>query len=534
MGKQQELFKGINKHSKTVKPDKALFVTNTDNFRYTLAAGLFMSPKGYRSSYFEDTLNAFPGWIPLFLNSPSKAVVEKVIQEAKHLKPVIIEINLSKLSGEVKVIASDELTVCELQTGIPQKAEIILLPAPLPISMINVVYFKSSADKKTFMDDANDFINVSLDGLELRIKRQFFNRSAKSDTWPPIVGSPLEREVPLNQPLAVGGVLAMLSRFANVGNQVVRACQIAFDDDQENSPDLSHDLLLSSIHSLTREGKIELPSMAQTTMNYEDDSIHQLRTQLFLDGVNSIVAKRGLQSDMSVEELLIEYLGSISESITNPSFAAEVRELQKTLMSLADASEVNVAKELIEKHVSAMERAMLLMFLCDDCRELVDYYFGQLTETDLMFAAIMFGAREGWLDMPYEHRRGHILSNAVSYRMARLSHRIAGSQLTFGDTPPRSEAFREILGDPSNWKKHHKAIASEIAHIQGWQDCIYSKIKLGTGEYKLITKGGQVSIIAPGEIKIDLEINGEHFLNLLSASLLSYEVEKKIRESQKL
>ena len=46
-------------------PDSGLLVTNHLNLMYILAAGLVMPPAGFGDKYYRDTLECFPGWIPL-------------------------------------------------------------------------------------------------------------------------------------------------------------------------------------------------------------------------------------------------------------------------------------------------------------------------------------------------------------------------------------------------------------------------------------------------------------------------------------
>ena len=66
---------------------------------YMLAAGLVMPPAGFGEKYYRDTLESFPGWIPLFVDRAPATALESSTREARHLKPVIVRIRLSGLSG---------------------------------------------------------------------------------------------------------------------------------------------------------------------------------------------------------------------------------------------------------------------------------------------------------------------------------------------------------------------------------------------------------------------------------------------------
>ena len=46
-------------------PNVGYLVTNHLNLMYMLSAGLVMPPSGFGEKYYSDTLERFPGWIPL-------------------------------------------------------------------------------------------------------------------------------------------------------------------------------------------------------------------------------------------------------------------------------------------------------------------------------------------------------------------------------------------------------------------------------------------------------------------------------------
>ena len=72
-------------------PDSGLLATNHLNLFYMLSAGLLLPPAGFGGKHYHDTLDSFPGWIPLFLGRPSRRAISESTAEAPHLKPVLVE-----------------------------------------------------------------------------------------------------------------------------------------------------------------------------------------------------------------------------------------------------------------------------------------------------------------------------------------------------------------------------------------------------------------------------------------------------------
>ena len=142
------LFESNSPTHRGKAPETGYLVTNQLNLMYMLAAGLMIPPAGFGDKYYRDTLECFPGWIPLFIDKVSKEAIELSTMDAKHLKPCIIEVDLSGLSG--RVMALENAGLKELR--FPEQSEKIdralLFPAPLPVSRIVSVIFQSAQDER--------------------------------------------------------------------------------------------------------------------------------------------------------------------------------------------------------------------------------------------------------------------------------------------------------------------------------------------------------------------------------------------------
>ena len=209
----------------------------------------------------DDTLECFPGWIPLFIGKAPGEAIESCTREAEHLKPVIVEIGLAGLSGDVIAIGEDGPGERRFPDQLDGTERLLLVPAPLPVSRIESIVFRSSDEKRACKADAGDFRNVPLKEFRLRTQRSLFTK-APDIPWPPGEGPP-ERTAPLQGPLAAGGVMAMLLRFANLGEQAVRACRVAFDPEDGDAPRPANDhLILAGLETWIRDGTASLSAPA--------------------------------------------------------------------------------------------------------------------------------------------------------------------------------------------------------------------------------------------------------------------------------
>ena len=518
-----DMFEATSVPGAAKVPGTGLLVTNHLNLMYMLAAGLVMPPAEFGGKYYHDTLGEFPGWIPLFIDKVSREAIDTSTREAGHLKPSIVEVSLSGLSGPVMAIGDDGPTEIRLPDQLEGTERVLLVPAPLPTSRIVSVVFPSADDKRTCEADAREFGNVPLEVFKRRTSKALFTKATDAP-WPPGEG-PEERTAPLQAPFAAGGVMAMLLLFANLGERAVRACRGAFDPDAGASRPADDHPILAGLGSWIREGTPSLPAPADS----ETDRIglqNESQARLFWEAVERMVEWRDTGRVGSAENVLIEHLAAATGGL-DARLQAGVRKLHDTLVSLTGLGDAT-ASELFERHDTPLAHAMTLFFLRRDCADLFDYESDRFAEPDWLAAAILFGVRDGWLSLPLRLRAGRELADAVSHRMARLSHRIAGTGLDLGEAPARVRPLRELFGDGSAWRAGEKSAALELARTQKW-DCVHTRINLGPGEYKLTVRGGSTQIELPGEPGISPEIDPDRFFELLARTRLDHKIEAKVR-----
>ena len=518
-------------------PGSGLLVTNHLNLMYMLAAGLVMPPAGFGGKYYRDPLECFPGWVPLFLDSVPKGAIESCTREAEHLAPVIVRIGLSGTSGRLVAMGEHGAKEAQFPGGLDGTERVLLVPAPLPASRIESITFQSVEDKRACERDAKDFGNVPLMDFKRSASKALFAK-APDTPWPPPSGEgpaapagPAGRETPLERPLAAGGVMAMLLRFGNLGEQAVRACRAAFDPDDGDAPRPEDDHpILAGLGAWVRDGTAPPPPPAPADPGTDRIGLQNAsQARLFWSAVERLVEWRDTGragAAGGAEEALIDHLAAAADGL-DPRLQAGVRKLHDTLASLTGLADAT-AGELFERYDTPLAHAMTLFLLRRDCADLFDYDPGRLAEPDWLAAAILFGVRDGWLGLPLRLRAGRALSDAVSHRMARMSHRIAGTGLDLGRAPARVRPLRELFGDGSTWRSREKSAALALAKAEKW-DCVHTRIGLGPGEYTLTVKGGSTFIDLPGEPRISPEIDLDRFFESLAGARLDPEAEAKAR-----
>ena len=521
----ETLFESDDRPASVRPPASGLLATNHLNLMYMLAAGLVMPPAGFGDKYYRDTLGSFPGWIPLFVDRVPGEAIASSTREAAHLRPVVVEIRLTGLSGPVLALGRG-LRELRFPDGLDGSERSILVPAPLPASWIEAVVFRSQEDRRACEADAKDVGNVPLQDVTRRVAKTLFTRVADAP-WPPAPG-PAARPAPLHAPLAAGGVMAMLLLTGNRGELAVRSCRHAFDPEEEALPPVD-DPILTGLRAWMRAGAAPgATAVGGKGASTTDPSGvgNASRDLLFWGAVDRLVAWKEAGAAGSAEDVVLDYLDAASTTL-DARLRTGAGKLRDTLVSLRGLAGVT-AGELFDRHATPLARAMILFFLRRDCADLLDFDNDRLHEADRLAAAVLFGVRDGWLGLPLRLRAVPGLPAAVSHRMARMAQRLAGSGLDLGASPARVRPLRELFGARSAWRARESRTAIELARANGW-DCIRTRISLGRGEYRLTVEGGAAHIELEGEPQVTPEVDPERFFRFLTAARIDHKVEARVR-----
>ena len=486
---------------KTSVPTLAWAVTNHLNLFYMVGAGLLMPPAGFGRKYYQDTLGASPGSIPLFLDKKVPARALKLsTDEATHLRPVILEVDLTCLC------------VPSTEPGAPW----LWLPAPLPTTCIKRILFASEADKKETEAGAKDYGNVALADFKRSVNGRAFTRTSNAQ-WPPSE-VPIPRDTPLHAPLATGAVAALFLHLGNRGALSMRACSAAFD------PADATPITQTPLNALSTWAQTGVGSLSS---DGADGSRPEPHERLFWGVVDRLVEWRSAGDSLAAQDVALSYLEAELESLDQRAKAG-ARKLFDTLMSLTELGAATVS-ELFSRHQTPFARSLILFFRRESCMDLLEFEHDELNEVDQLAAAILFGVRDGWLGVPAKLRDVAGLGAAVSDRMASLSHRMAKTGFELGVPSPRPRPLRELFDAQDNWSPKQDQAAQDLVRELGW-DCAETRIDLGQGTYRLVVDRGGVHIETPAEPKITRIVDKGRFFDLLATKAVSPDAENRIRK----
>lgn len=503
-----------NATDQTEMPNRWLMVTNHLNLLYMLAAGLIMSPKEFGQNYFSDSLCSYSGWIPLFANDVPSTAINQSVCEAKHLKPCLLSVDLSHLRGNVKGIGCDNRLI---DIAFPQeiKSDLItlLVPAPLPVTWIDAIIFRSLVEKKETAIDAMDFNNVPFSNFKSEVKKNFFI-GRRGGAWP-IEGLDLpDLDLSMSAPLAAGAMMAMIMKRANVDTVAKEVSKLVFDPEIAGPMEIA-DPMISCVGDWQSLGRIP------------KNTTHILK-KLFWGAIDCLIDCKASDCHQSDLDLILGYL-KVEATQLDDRYKDSLLNLCDDLKKLASLGEDTIT-ELFERHPKPFSRVMTLFFLRENCSDLLEFQHPMLKEQDYLAAAILFAARDGWLKLPLELRDTAGLQEAVSHRMAAMAHRIAGRKLDLGPAPLRPRPLLELFEPgPQGWSKRQKEAALFLARDCKWSG-IRTRITLGSGEYRVKVDGRGTHIFMEGEAKaVITEMEAEQFFANLISHTFTSEQEHKTR-----
>ena len=508
-------------------PERGFLVTNHLNLLYMLAAGLVLPTSGFGEKHYRDTLDGCPGWIPLFTGRPGRAAVDHCTAEARHLRPCQVVVSLRECVGPVMVPGSGGVEPRHLPDQLGSEP-LIFVPAPLPVSVIEEILFQSREDSTGCKNDALDFGNVPLADFETRVDRKRF-AGPPGKTWPPSHVPP-QRFAPLAAAQAAGGMLAMLRILASrdagevlAGGEPLGliAYRTAFDAEADLPPGL-FSTMAAGLTAWMQTG----PSPARGAAVVPDSDQSDAR-RLFWGAVDTLAEQAGVAGVDDANARLLDYLDRESTALDERQ-RKHVVELRETLDSLTGLADLT-ASDLFDRFRTPLPRAMSLLLLRSTCADLLAFEHEALTPEDWLAAALLFGARAGWLALPLSLRGGPAASAAVSHRMAALSHRVADTGFELGPAPARPKPLAELFAGPWNARQQNAAVS--LARAQEWTDCLRTRVKLSAGEYVLKVGRGGTELVFPGEARaVETDVDRPRFSTLLAEASIDPEHEAAVVE----
>ncbi len=380
-----------------------LLATNTNNLRMIIAQGLICSPIGFEK-YYDDTLSLNKGFIPLFNKHIPKYALDIVVSEKDYLTACIIEIDLKSVAGTVKCVKNGAILDIEIE-NIDTDIDQLWILAPLPISCIASIIFKSDNDKQTFETKANSRRNVILENLKL-------NSSKKDKKLFDLSGNPQELidqvdvnsfvtenlindKVDYKRVYAFGGLLLNLFYFAKNGalsNKIYQYFSSLQKDDSDENVSLIHNYFYDKAvieESVAQKIWTKLIQISINNKDFKDEVINFLESNTLDDPVK--------------------------EKAQN--IAKKLREFEEN-----DATIL----EKFEKSNKPLEKILFMLFLREDSQALIEFdfdlYSNVFKELDYLNFAMLFGIRNGFINSPGYLRKCLGLQSFISTKMANYAH----------------------------------------------------------------------------------------------------------------
>lgn len=508
--------------SRAGAPTEGLLATNHLNLLFILSIGMVPSPDGFGKKYYRDPLGTYPGWVPLFTRKVFGPAVELATEEAAHLRPCLVRIRLTDLAGPVMALRDGKAVRINFPDEANGSEKVIFVPAPLPTHWIEEIQFPTKEERVACEADARDYSNVPLQEFKLIARKREFT-SVNRSPWPPRVDI-AERHADLAVPLAAGGVMAMLFQVGNRGDLAVDVCAAAFDPDSA-SETVSSDPLLSRLPEWRGSGRVSVDESSDPAATAE---VRTWQRQLFWSIVGRLAQAHSGQESIGSRDAVLEQLAEGSAGL-NEKVKQKVIDFKEALEGLAGFGSLG-PRDMFERYPTPFSRSLALLFLREDCDDLLAFEDDTLTEGDRLAAAILFGARSGWQGLPVTLRDTPGLAPGVSHRMAALAHRVAGSGVSLGDGVDRCRPLREIFQAEAEWPAKYREAAAELSRECGW-DCVRSEIVLPPGQYDLIVERKGIRIVLPGQDPpVDTKVDREGFFEHLARAQPSGALESAVRK----
>lgn len=457
-------------------------VTNHQNLLYMLAAGMVtgpagfprqMGPEGVSSKYYADPLDDYPGWIPLFRHKagvPAEAL-KKAHAERDYLIPCIASFDLDNVSGEIQMLPSTGGTrpTKTLPTRRGKHEIAALLRAPLPLYLLSSISFRSAGERETFKAQARDFHNIDLLTYcdLLQVSEPLF-AGANDSIWPPkgVDVELAERDhAPVRGP-ALGGVIAMLYHIANHSDFGLDVYRLTTNDAADPGLGLSTDDPILAALPGWLDGE-----------RLSDDA--DIRARLFWGVADALVEEQKKDSPRPPVDTVLACLEAQRQTLDDDKYRTRLGRLIDEMRNSLGLGGGTIT-ELLEEHKGPLSRSLLLFALRAHCVELLELSHPLLGDADQVLAAILFGIRDTWLDLPAELRNKD-LADYVTYRMAVAEHRVRGRTLSVVP-PPAPRPLRALFpraGEP--WSDSQQAAAVRLSTKFQWHNCLRTRLIL-TGE----------------------------------------------------
>lgn len=552
--------------TKPIKPITSIewrFATNHLNLLMMLAMGMISEPETIGKKYTQDSLSIHTGFLPLFPKPVPKSVLNYNVE--KHtdlLKPCILSLNKNELGQWLNFLPNKKVLAwigqnwqwLDMFQDDFSQVICLLIPTPLPISLIEKIMFQHKEDLQAYIDRSMDTNNViqhiptTANGTEFRttkktelvsvenLKKSLPAISSNADNQPPItddkslqVNTNISTAPFANQAImdviekdlaeekipvasfanACGAILAYLSWLANTNlkaNELLTSMKI-------HSVGSLQDSLLRDISLwLTHNG------------NYHSQS---MTNESFLLLMTAIISQKSNPQYASTRDIILDQLQQIAKrSEASSDFITDLTNLatfpSETVLSL------------FGKHTKSFARSVILFFSQPDITSL--WHVNQsaqfkghmiVDEMTILLATLLFAVSDGWLSLSNELKTYANNSLTIANIMAQIAYDTTLAQNNYYLSQINLSLLQILLEE--NWKPVHNNLAIALAEQYGWQ-CVSTKIILPK-KTQLTVEKGQVCVNFEGDdFKLTTDVDKQRFFGYLNQlPLLPFDVEQLLR-----
>jgi hypothetical protein len=337
---------------------------------------------------------------------------------------------------------------------------------------------------------------------------------------------PGDRDQSLHQVSAVGAAQALLVGLGNRGPALVKAARLLADPAGTGFEDRDDPLL----NALLR--------WAQGTDPADEAEVQTRILHRLLAGIVGVRVEAddntGTWCASDTQLAVLDTLDRERQGLTEPKWQEALTRLIDDLKGLLGLGDATIS-ELLKRHSRPFSRGLILFFLRKHYDELFTLAAEQpgLTDQDLVVAAALFAARDGWIGLPQALKDTPGLSAATTHRMAAMAHLGQGSGLDLGPVPPRVRPLLELLApDDSDWSKRQRDAALALARGMDWQPVLKTRISLGKGDYRLQVDGRGAHLLIDGDVKaVRTEVDPDLLFQSLATTPIPPKVEADVRSA---
>jgi hypothetical protein len=421
---------------------KWLLPTNTENLGVMIAQGLISDQQGF-SKYYIDILSERAGYIPIIHENEEKGLLSAALKmatsEDSGLTPCIIEINLKNI--ECGRIVTENGTLVDIvdifalndEPSCPGK---ILIPAPLPLSCIAKVLFKTIKERDEFIHNTKTiYRNIPLVSLNFeapKYAKKFFNiaknplfsssddifdvpAGTRSNTAPLGPRNIEKNVINYKKTYSLGGLLGSLFYYTKNGNLSADAFRTFCNTNKVNNVKI-HDFPLSYDFFYLIESSLTNTNPTNMMYNKLLDIIVNSNKK---ECKNSII--EWLRSDMLPGG---DTFKESANKLADELIAFDRNTIDKTISEIFSDSQT-------PKDKTSIKLVLLMLFHREDVKALTDFDLEILKEEDYILFAMLFGIRDKFIGLPKFLREYDGLQEYISNLMAQYAHDVAQTGITF-------------------------------------------------------------------------------------------------------